>query len=105
MKKLILLVILICGCNIEPEFDPVKIKYQAVGNVTDIVILLHDEYVTYNNWIGEFNYTYQIEDPTTMYISVTNINGGNVVGAIYADGLLKQFAFDPAFVELTEVIK
>lgn len=110
MKKLLFILLLFMACNIPAGYSPCYITYKVSGNVTDIVIQENtyagkDTFKTYNNWIGDFSYTFTLENAQNVYISVTNKAAGDIVAAIYKDGYLLQYAVDPVFVEITRVIE
>jgi len=97
------------ACEIEPGFDPVEVRYQAAGLMMDITIIGYYEgkpyTLTYIDWIGEFNRTLTFEDPGTAHLTITNKDGGNIVGAIYEDGRKINYQVDPVFVEITRAIE
>lgn len=111
MKKLlfILFIISLIGCEIEPGFDPCQVRYQAAGLMMDITV--HVEWgsgsyqIVHTDWIGEFNYVAEYQEEGIARITITNKDGGNIIGAIYQGGQKLNHVIDPAFVEFTEVIE
>lgn len=110
MKKLLLLFLMLISCNIPKGFDPCEILYKANGNLMNIVIQVNtyngkEVFLNWDNWIGEFNYKFELENSQEVYISVTNLNGGIIIGAIYKDGYLLSYGTDPVFVEISKFIE